>query len=73
MVETASLDIGIVKGSPLPALLAVHPDEKSVLLGDHVEEMLNEDSRLPHLRASGITGGLRREGDGWILQGIKRR
>ncbi|KAK1513611.1 hypothetical protein CABS01_07017 [Colletotrichum abscissum] len=72
MVETASLDIEIVKGSPLPALLAVHPDEKSVLLGDHVEETPNKDSRLPHLRASGITGGLRRDGEDWVLQSIKR-
>ncbi|KAK1702431.1 hypothetical protein BDP67DRAFT_452867 [Colletotrichum lupini] len=73
MVETASLDIEIVKGSPLPALLAVHPDEKSVLLADHVEETPNKDSRLPHLRASGITGGLRRDGEYWVLQGIKGR
>ncbi|KAK1515631.1 uncharacterized protein CCOS01_12829 [Colletotrichum costaricense] len=72
MAETASLDIEIVKGSPLPALLAVHPDEKSVLLGDHVEETPNKDSRLPHLRASGITGGLRRDGEDWVLQSIKR-
>ncbi|KXH65563.1 hypothetical protein CSAL01_02962 [Colletotrichum salicis] len=36
MIETASPDIEIVKGSPLPTLLAVHPDEKNALLGDHI-------------------------------------
>ncbi|OHE99659.1 hypothetical protein CORC01_05017 [Colletotrichum orchidophilum] len=73
MIETAGLDIEIVKGSPLPALLAIHPDEKNALLGDHLEETKSKDSRLPHLRASGITGGLQRSGEHWLLQGIKRR
>lgn len=72
IIETARLDVEIVKGSPLPALLAVDPAEKNALLGDCSRGMREAESGLPHLRPFGIVGGLQRDGDNWVLQHAKR-
>ncbi|KAK2017460.1 hypothetical protein LZ32DRAFT_654882 [Colletotrichum eremochloae] len=72
IIDTAGLNIDIVKGSPLPALLAMDPAEKDMLLRDHSEETGKIKSELPHLRAFGIAGGLQRNGDKWVLQALER-
>ncbi|OLN94121.1 hypothetical protein CCHL11_07147 [Colletotrichum chlorophyti] len=66
MIQTAGLDIEIVKGSPLPALLAVSSEEKAALLNKDFEDTHKND--LPHLKASGIAGALRRNGQDWVLR-----
>lgn len=71
IIQTAGLDIEIVKGSPLPAFLAMNPDEKTALMREQQEmDMRNRDNELqiPHLRAHGIVGGLERRGEEWVLR-----
>ncbi|KAJ0341233.1 hypothetical protein COL154_008993 [Colletotrichum chrysophilum] len=75
IIQTAGLDIEIVKGSPLPAFLAMNPDEKTALMREQQEmDMRNRDSELqiPHLRAHGIVGGLERRGEEWVLRSSDR-
>ncbi|KAI8317435.1 hypothetical protein K4K59_006696 [Colletotrichum sp. SAR11_240] len=75
IIQTAGLDIEIVKGSPLPAFLAMNPDEKTALMREQQEmDMRNRDNELqiPHLRAHGIVGGLERRGEEWVLRSSDR-
>ncbi|KAJ0335548.1 hypothetical protein COL922a_009048 [Colletotrichum nupharicola] len=75
IIQTAGLDIEIVKGSPLPAFLAMNPDEKTALMREQQEmDMRDRDSELqiPHLRAHGIVGGLERRGEEWGLRSSDR-
>ncbi|TEA17003.1 hypothetical protein C8034_v000534 [Colletotrichum sidae] len=70
MFQTACLDIDIVKGSPLPALLAINPMENIAMLREQQEgdvRELDEKMQQHHLRAHGIVGALGRKGDGWVL------
>ncbi|KAF9880320.1 hypothetical protein CkaCkLH20_02274 [Colletotrichum karsti] len=75
MIQTAGLDIDIVKGSPLPALLAMHPDDKTALMREHREidvEKRDKELQVPYLRAHGIVGNLERRGEEWILRNDTR-
>ncbi|KAF5502592.1 hypothetical protein CGCA056_v013906 [Colletotrichum aenigma] len=54
IIQTAGLDIEIVKGSPLPAFLAMNPDEKTALMREQQE--------------MDIVGGLERRGEEWVLR-----
>ncbi|KAL0933653.1 uncharacterized protein CTRU02_210452 [Colletotrichum truncatum] len=75
IIQTAGLDIDIVKGSPLPALLAITPEDKSALLRESQDiNVYRKDMELqvPHLRAHGIVGGLERRGEEWVLRNAAR-
>lgn len=70
VAQTAGLDIEIVKGSSLPALLAVKADEKASLMEEqhHMSGTSSKIAEPLDLQATGITGAFHRSGRGWTLE-----
>ncbi|KAF6816773.1 hypothetical protein CPLU01_13755 [Colletotrichum plurivorum] len=70
VVQTAGLDIEIVNGSSLPALLAVKADEKASLLNELRDEpdTTSKSAEPVYLEATGITRAFQRSGRGWTLE-----
>ncbi|KAF6806962.1 hypothetical protein CSOJ01_08466 [Colletotrichum sojae] len=70
VAQTAGLNIEIVKGSSLPALLAVKAEYKVSLITEQRDgsKTVRKRPRPLHLQATGITGAFQRSGRGWTLQ-----